>query len=500
VTTLRWTPGPTAATVLIRCIALGALCAPLTGPRSAAAIEPRRPEPPARQFVRISPRNPRYLELSGGQPYIPVGFNLVGSPSSNEIERVVAAMASHGVNYCRIWLDLPPWNVEHASSGQFDVDKARELDRFLQLCGTHGIRAKLCVEHFRSILPAAPNPPVRGLNPKVIHHLEQGGFYHDMQDFLTSQRGRTQYKDKLRHYAERYRDEPAVFAWELWNEMNAVRGAWYPWTQEMLPELHRLFPHTLAVQSLGSFDRDATRKQYALLCAIPENDLLQVHRYLDQGAELPICRGPVDLLAADAVAELRALGACKPILLAETGAVKPKHTGASELYAMDRQGMLLHDMLFAPFFAGAAGSGHVWFWREAIDRPNLWHHFQRFHRATAGIDPPAEDFQPLRPEHAQLRIYALRGRTTSLAWCRDRANDWRSELQQGTPPRRLSGLALELAAWAPSAGGLDGARVDVYDPWRECWTAAPLAESTVRLPDFERSLVVCIRRAAAASR
>jgi hypothetical protein len=466
--------------------------------RTAAAVEPRQAAPPESQFVRVSPRDPRYLELSGGRPYIPVGFNLVGSPAANETQRVVAAMADHGVNYCRIWLDLPPWNVEHARSGQFDVEKARELDRFLQLCRARGIRVKMCVEYFRSILPKVPKPPVRGLNPKVLHHVEQGGFYHDMTDFLTSQRGRTQYKDKLRRYAERYAGEPAIFAWELWNEMNAVRGPWYPWTQEMLPELHRLFPRTLAVQSLGSFDRDAGRQQYRLLCGIPANDLLQVHRYLDQGAELAVCRGPVDLLAADAVGELRALGIRKPILLAETGAVKPKHSGASELYAKDRQGMLLHDMLFAPFFAGAAGTGHVWFWREAIERPNLWHHFQRFNRAVEGIDPPAEGFEPLRPAHPQLRIYALRGRATSLAWCRDQANDWQSELQGGIPPQRLSGLALDLAAWAPSAGGLAGARVEVYDPWRDGWTAARLSRSTVALPDFERSLVVRIGRNGAA--
>jgi hypothetical protein len=356
----------------------------------------------------------------------------------------------------------------------------------------------MCVEYFRSILPEAPKPPVRGLNPKILHHVKQGGFYQDMKDFLTSERGRTQYKDKLRSYADRYRNEPAIFAWELWNEMNAVRGPWYPWTQEMLPELHRLFPQTLAVQSLGSFDRDATRQQYRLMCNIPENDVLQVHRYLDQGAELPVCHGPIDVLAADAVAELRAMGVRKPILLAETGAVKPKHSGASELYAKDRQGMLLHDMLFAPFFAGAAGTGHVWFWREAIERPNLWHHFQRFHRAIEGIDPPAEGFEPLRPDHPQLRIYALRGRQTSLAWCRDRANDWTTELKDGVPPRRLSGVAVDLAAFVPLQGSLKSARVEVYDPWRDCWTSPKLSGSRATLPDFERSLVVRIRSGLAA--
>jgi hypothetical protein len=32
--------------------------------------------------------------------------------------------------------------------------------------------------------------------------------------------------------------------------------------------------------------------------------VLQVHRYLDLGASLEVCRGPVDLLAADSIREL----------------------------------------------------------------------------------------------------------------------------------------------------------------------------------------------------
>ena len=43
-------------------------------------------------------------------------------------------MADQGVNYCRIWLDLPPWSIEHERSGRYDPEKAQELDRFLELC------------------------------------------------------------------------------------------------------------------------------------------------------------------------------------------------------------------------------------------------------------------------------------------------------------------------------------------------------------------------------
>ncbi len=457
----------------------------VTGVPVAAA----EPEHDHAQFVRVSPRDPRYFELTNGRPYIPVGFNLVGPPAKEDLERVVTTMADHGVNYCRIWLDQPLWGVEHARSGVYDTEKAEQLDRFVELCRRRGIRVKMCIEWFRSIVDVVPKPPVKGSFPKPIHHVANGGFYTDMSDFLNSERGRSQFRDKLKWYAERYGDEPAVFAWELWNEMNAVQGPWYPWTQEMLPELQRLFPRNLAVQSLGSFDRDRAREQYQQLCDLPDNDVLQVHRYLDLGADLQICHGAVDVMAADAVRELQAFGVRKPIILTETGAVKPRHTGASELYAKDRDGVLLHDMLFAPFFAGAAGTGHVWFWQQAIDQPNHWHHFQRFNAALAGIDPPAEQFQPTFAEHDDLRLYTLRGKQTVLAWCRDRRNDWRTEFEQGIPPRRRTRIPIDVAMLGlrPQTRNVSA---DIYDPWSNRWTTVTSSGSIITLPDFHRSLVV----------
>lgn len=471
---------------------------PLCGGPSARAGGPQgptsRPDANTNTFVRVSPRDPRYFELTDGTCYVPIGFNLVGPPGSNDVERIVATMAGHGVNYCRIWLDQPPWAIEHARSGEYDPERARQLDRFLALCRPRGIRVKMCIEWFRSIVASPSKPPPKGSFPKPLHHVANGGFYQDMNDFLTGDRGRAQFKGKLKWHADRYGDDPAIFAWELWNEMNAVQGPWLPWTQEMLPELQRLFPKNLAVQSLGSFDRDRGRDQYRQLCALADNDILQVHRYLDLGAELPVCHGPVDILAADAVAELRSFGVRKPIILTETGAVKPKHTGASELYQKDQAGMLLHDMLFAPFFAGAAGTGHVWFWREAIDGPNLWYHFARFNRAIEGIDLPAEGFEPARIDHPRLRIYALRGPRSMLAWCRDRENDWRSELEEGIAPRPIKDIKIPVSSLGLAPGN-PHLVADAYDPWKDRWVPLGRAGSAIALPEFGRSVVLRLKMA-----
>ncbi len=437
-------------------------------------------------FVRVSARDARYFELSNGHPYLPIGFNLVPAPQPDQFREVVATMAAHGISYCRIWADQSPWCVEPDTSGQYGDESLQTLKDFLALCRQHGIRVKICMEYFRDI------PAQRRIwSDKPLHHRANGGQFSGMADFLESPEGIAQFKRKIAWYADRIGDEPAVFAWELWNEMNAVHGPWKPWTQIMLPELHRHFPKNLCVQSLGSFDRDSSREPYRQLCQMPGNDVAQVHRYLDQGASLPICHGPVDLLAADAVAELQAFEAGKPIILTETGAVKPKHTGCSELYARDHDGQLLHDMLYAPFFSGAAGPGHVWWWRQSIQEPALWSHFARFAEMVQGIDPAGERFEPLQDRHGALRIYGLRGRKTYVAWCRDGRCDWQSELADGKSPATNHGVTLDAAHFAVD---LTGARIRSFDPWNGKWTELEADGTAVTLPDFRRSIVLRIDR------
>jgi hypothetical protein len=223
------------------------------------------------------------------------------------------------------------------------------------------------------------------------------------------------------------------------------------------------------------------------LCLLQDNDVAQVHRYLDEGAGWEICHGPVDVLASQAVRELIAFNPGKPIILTETGAVKPRHTGCSELYAKDPDGVLLHDMLFAPFFSGAAGTGHIWWWRQALDEPNLWYHFARFAQAVKGIDPPAENFKPVIISNDRFRLYVLKGRRTLLAWCRDSQNNWKNELVLGRPPEILNDLEIDLS---PYLYGSRKAQARIYDPWKNRWQDKTIESGRIKLNAFSRSVVI----------
>ncbi|NMC21866.1 MAG: hypothetical protein GYA33_15765 [Thermogutta sp.] len=469
-----------ARSVTLLQMALLAVCAAMVPPANAAGDA-------VREYVRVSPRHSRYFELTDGNPYMPIGLNLCGAPADGlpGLERWFAKLSAEGGNFARIWLSNPFFDVEHVRSGEFDEERAERIDALLALARKYGIRLKLCTEHFRHLGEGS-----QAWAAKPMHLKANGGPALDTADFFRGEAGRAAYKRKLAWYAHRYGDDPSVFGWELWNEMDAVRvDVWEPWSAEMLPELHRLFPKNLAMQSLGSYDHENKRERYRRLCLLPGNDVLQVHRYLDLGAAWEVCHGPVAVLAAEAVRDLRAFGVEKPVLLAESGAVEPSHTGPFKLYAEDRDGIILHDVLFAPFFAGAAGPGHIWHWDVYVDRNDLWWQFGRFNRAVRNVDPITEGFQPFELPHPRLLVLGLKGRRLTLLWCRDRENTWRSELAEKRPPQTIRDAELDLApVGVPGGPGV----VRFYDPWTDRESEPAPCGAALALPEFRRSLVVRI--------
>ncbi|MCX5644977.1 MAG: cellulase family glycosylhydrolase [Phycisphaerae bacterium] len=457
----------------------------------------------SQSYVRVSPRDARYFELSNGQPYVPIGLNLIAPPGRDEkqalaqMEDWMRKLSANGGNYIRLWLSNPFFDVEHDKSGVYDEEKAKRIDAVLALARKYNIRVKMTLEHFRHL-----GDGKQTWAGKPIHHVSRGGPAKDIADFFANPASREQFKKKLDWYAKRYGDDPTIFAWELWNEFNAVQDMWKPeqwqegglalnWTRVMLEALHQRFPKNLAVQSLGSFDDARETDMYRTFCLIPKNDIAQVHRYLDLGARLEVCHGPVDILAADAVTTLIQFNSGKPVLLAESGAVEPSHSGPFKLYEQDKAGIILHDILFAPFFAGAAGSGQCWHWDSYVAQNDLWRHFGRFAQAVKDIDPPAERFRPIRIEHPRLRIYLLAGQHTLLAWCRDSQNTWKTELAEGKAPDLLKDQSITLPR---DVAPKQPVTVRFYDPWADAWSQGKVEDGKLSLPAFTRSIVFRIER------
>src|SRR3954471_9018892 len=94
-------------------------------------------------FVRVSPRDRRYLELSDGSPYIPIGLNLIAPPERGGLavyQGWLDKLAANGSNYGRAWLSNAFWDVEHERCGVYDETKAERIDAMLAMARQRGIR------------------------------------------------------------------------------------------------------------------------------------------------------------------------------------------------------------------------------------------------------------------------------------------------------------------------------------------------------------------------
>lgn len=432
-------------------------------------------------YVEVSHVDPHYFCTSDGKTYIPVGCNLAAMSRREDIPHYLEELSLRGGNFARVWLNTNLFEVE-TEYGKVNDDKLENIRILMENAHKYGIKIKFCIESFRHIYPGRNR-----WDTKASYHVSNGGPFQSVEEYITSEEGREEFLRRLQLIKDVVGDDPAVFGWELWNEMNAVD---YPdieeWNVDMLARVKQMFPHHMVMQSLGSLDRMSSFGIYEFINRLDGDEVMQVHRYLDPGAELDICHAPMDSLCEDAVKVLLSYGEDKPALLAEGGAVNANHSGPSSLYPLDKDGILLHDVIFAPFFSGAAGTGHSWHWDHYIEKYGHWDVFRGFSRCVEGIDPAEEHFTPAKVCRNSLKYYCLRGSETTMVWVRDALNNWENEFVQGCGPRTITGerIPVELLT-----GTGRSAKVSIYDPWKDEWTKLGRTD-IVCLPEFNRSIVI----------
>ena len=471
--------------MLAICALAVALCAPGADGKQTVATT-------ARRFVDVSKACPRYFADETGKTWVPVGINMcyahpdeataVDLPEAEFLacyERWMRAFAANGGNFIRIFLCRPTVDVLTDKPGVWNERAAENLWKIVHLAEKLGIKIKFTMEVFRMIIPDAEATTDYKKKLNKSFYLP---YAKDLHEFFHSPECERLFLDKARFYAARgFGDSPAVICWEPWNEIASTGpiADYAPWSARVQGEFRKIFPRQMVTQNLGSFSGMGAVHIYDQLGEAEPNDFMQVHRYLDPGAELDVCRGPMDVLCADAVRELLDRRDDKPALLAESGSVEKHHSGPSHLMALDKEGTMLHDALFAPFFAGAAGTGCNWHWALYVENNNLWHHFSRFRKAIEGLDPAAEAFRPFRSETHQLRIWGLKGRKTTVLWLRDKASDWHNELDKGIAARKLGGNKLPFVTETPARW---------YLPWEDREVETPAGALVA--PAFRRSAVV----------
>ncbi len=398
-------------------------------------------------FVKVSDRDRRYFSYSDGTSYYPIGINMAFPTvyfasnghefgKSREIqyngikdyEWWFRRAAKNGVNLVRLWLGYDYFTPDTEDAATLSLEKFAKLDVVISLAKRHGMKLKLTLEQFRYFRDV-PNGNIVDFifNKKLTLDGEPCGSY---TVWLKEEKWREVWINKVRELSARYAYDPDIFAIELWNEQYACDAEFedvVSWNRDMVPVIRELFPNTMVINSLGSLDCDRALVRYR---AFPWEifDFRQLHRYLDLGARYEDCHGdPIEMLKVgislmkdDSV----------PFVVAETGAVNNRHSGAFKFYSKDDRGILLVDCVYAPVFLGCASCGHNWWWNaNYVESKNLYRYFKPLADMVKGVDFTKESFVTKDLSDDDLHVLLLEGQNVTLGFLRNKTDCWQNVLR-----------------------------------------------------------------------
>lgn len=399
---VRWTPdeiGKWQATPQVR---LGGAVWQ-SGPRTDWRVS----EGTGRGFVRVDVRNSSMLQFDDGTPYFPIGANIAWytNDALQEYRRRFDALAAAGGTATRVWLApwsfLPEWNDTPLRNYANREMRMRWFDEILRMAEARGIYLIVVLSEAGMFEPSArwnENP----------YNAVNGGPCAEPHEFLSNPAARAAYANQLRYIAARWGYSPNILAWEWMNEVNSAPGfeteRLLPWLREMSAVLAKHdAPRHLRTISYGSIAGDPRVWQ------MPEIEIVQRHEYV-QGdptwfRPLPAGQGRFRQVQQQPA---------KPVLLGEFGA----NSDMEHARGAYRQGIQMHNGLWASTFAGMAGAAMYWWWDNYLEPGRLWWRHSGLAEFLRG-----EDLGTMTPAAAAARTdsgpsaIALRLSTSAGAAC-----------------------------------------------------------------------------------
>lgn len=198
--------------------------------------------PTTHPAVARDPVARRRFLASDGQPFVPVGAN-VAWPEGEVVPFYRSALAAFGgehLNWMRVWmshwgkLNLDWVRGATVPLGTIDAAVAGNWDAIVTEAEARGVYLQMVFQHHGQYTTGANSNwaenPWNAANP--------GGFLQRPTEFFSSAQARRLTKAKYRYIVARWGWSPAVFAWELFNEVHwvdaidkekndALVGAWH---------------------------------------------------------------------------------------------------------------------------------------------------------------------------------------------------------------------------------------------------------------------------------
>ncbi len=331
-----------------------------------------------RGFVRIDNRNPTYLRFDNGDPYHPLGMNLCWGGNQTIFYTWLDEMQAVGVNWTRYWMvPFVSQGIEWGPGtdnqlGTYSQSQSQMFDSMFEGARQRGIQVQLAMDSYN------------GWNTTLFdnwdaspYNTANGGMCSRPLDYFILESAKVLARQRMRYIVARWGYNPAILAWEFFNEIDALNGGgatfWgheqeiAAWHSEMGQYIRSIDPFEHLRTT--SFADDGYFSSYSIFWSLPEMDIVEAHEY---SILLPQAH-------VQKVREREIFG--KPIVVGEGN-----YAGSPG--SLDSNGGSLHTQIWA----GAVVESGVmsWWWDNWIYPNDLYYHFAPLAAYLNG-----EDWAPL---------------------------------------------------------------------------------------------------------
>lgn len=435
-------------------------------------------------FLKLNYDNKNYLRFSNGEGYFALGLNICWPDSRNKLKdylRYLDILQKNNCNYTRLWLCTWGFNLETEKPYAYNMTSALYLDRVFEEAAKRGIYIKLCLLNFHDFVYSPDKGP----------YLSKWGPCRDPKDFFLKKEARKIFKNLLHYTNARWGAYTSLYGWELWNEKfyalenttskiteDYIKNILFlPWTREMALELKKIDPYNhIITTSLGM------NINWPEIWNIPEIDVVQYHTYINYDetrrmeAEKDI---PFFLLERKTYINYFE----KPYLMSEFG-----YAGTNEYNPyndIDKNGIGLHNSLWASSFSGYSGCAMNWWWDNYIDKNNLYYHYKALADFLAGIDWNRKKIYFADDSDPVLRVMGMKDDNITCFWMQNKRASWFNIIECKNKPQTLKEYSFELAGYEKGSYQLEW-----YDTHKGNIFETQVLENdtgklTIKLPEFK---------------
>jgi len=393
------------------------------------------------QFVRVQDGE----FMLGDRPFRFVGANLHvmhGADGRDRAEETIAAAARDGLRVGRLWAlgegppDAPEWQrrdlLFRAGPDGWRPEAMAALDRAVALARKHGLFL---------IVTLANHWADYGGIPQYLRwagHTDVDAYgFHDR--FYSDPRARAWYLAHVERIVMRYRNEPTILGWELFNEAHGTTEAAparLAFFRDALRFVKERDPNHLLSPGLWGYARGAERDEWLRIMSLPDVDFCDQHVYPQSNLRVRSARDL--MLFLDDRAQLARHVVRKPWIVGEFGFDGPGRAR-------------WHRKLLDRLLWDGAGGALVWIYqpdlgadrefRVAIERERdpVRREMRRAAKRFASAPPPrnpslsaARGREPVFPTHAMIA-----GRANPHGGWRRRDGQWQLDIPPGAFSRAV---------------------------------------------------------------